>query len=380
MVALAGACALACGSAGKPAECPADGGADAGADAGFETAPHGAFPQATDAGGPVLTNPDIVTVTFPHYDQESTVQGYGAFVAGSDWLTTIGKDYGVGAGTASAVVLPSPAPATLGDGDVQQILKTRIGDHTLPAPGPDTVYVVYVPAGTAGTDFVGGPDCGAAEGHLLGGYHWESSLNGKPFPYAVVASCQGQSVADLELTASHEIAEAATDPFPNSAPAWGIVDPASPWRYDNSELADLCVLQTVTEQGYTLSRVWSNSAAAASHDPCVPVPADALPYFNASLSPATVQTVPADGIVTYTLTGWSLGPVPDWGLSVELSPYATFTPTTWIDRGTLNNGETATLTVVVPPGSPSGAYAGLLVYSRSQPAEAAYWLAAVQVQ
>ncbi|MHB8420547.1 MAG: hypothetical protein ACYDCL_20935 [Myxococcales bacterium] len=378
-IAAAGLTGFGCGSSPGPF-CGADGGPDGGADGGFHTAAHGAFPQATDAGGPVLVHPSLVTVTFPGYALQQQVQAYGTFVAGSDWLTAIGKDYGVGGGTSAQVVLPSAAPSSLTDGDVEQLLQARIADRTLPAPTAATLYLVYIPVGTNETDFAGYDDCGAAQGHIVGGYHWESTARGTPFAYAVVSSCQGQSLADLELAASHEIAEAATDPFPASNPAWGIADPKNPWRYDNSELADLCVLQTVTEQGNTLSRVWSNSAAAASLDPCQPVPAGALPYFNASLAPATLQTAPAGGTVTYQLTGWSLGPVPDWGLSVVLSPYATFAPATALDRGTLNNGETATLTVIIPPGAASGGQAGLLVYSELQAGESAYWLAAVQVQ
>jgi len=370
---------LGCGSSGTTT-CFTDGGVDAGADTGFHTAAHGAFPQATDAGGPVLVNPALVTVTFPGYALEQQVQTYDTFLAGSDWLATIGKDYGVGAGTATQVVLASAAPSSLTDDDVEQLLQARIGDQTLPSPTADTLYVVYIPVGTDETDFAGYDDCGAAQGHIVGGYHWESTAQGAPFAYAVVSSCQGQSLSDLELAASHEIAEGATDPFPASNPAWGIADPKNPWHYDNSELADLCVLQTTTEQGNTLSRIWSNSAAAASRDPCQPVPAGALPYFNASLTPTTLQTAPAGSAITYQLTGWSLGPVPDWGLSVVLSPYATFFPTTALDRGTLNNGETATLTIIIPPGASSGSQAGLLVYSELQADESAYWLAAVQVQ
>ncbi len=384
-LALAAGC-LACGQAPAPPPAPIDAGcesSDAGADAGpFATAAHAPFPQATDAGGPVLTAVQLVTVTFPGYAETSHVQGFGAWIAGSDWIATIGRDYGIGPGSQVAeAVLPAAAPAALSDGNIQQLLQANIASSVLPAPTANTLYVLYVPASTAATSFAGGPDCGAVMDHIVGGYHWEAkTAGGTAFPYAEIASCDGQAEADLDLTASHEIAEGLTDPFPSSNPSWGLTDPKSPWSYDNVELGDLCVLQAIAENGYTLSRIWSNSAAAAGTDPCVPRPANALPYFNASITPSAVATAAAATTLTYQLTGWSLGPVPDWGLSMLVSPYSTFVPATELDVDTLNNGRTATLTVIVPPGTPSGSVAAGRVLSQISSNETAYWPVAVQTK
>jgi hypothetical protein len=374
---------LACSQATAPLDAgcsvPDAGPSDAGP---FETAVHTPFPQATDAGGPVLTAPQLVTVTFPGYAEAAHVQGLGAWIASSDWISSIGKDYGVGPGSQVAeVVLPSAAPGTLSDQDIQQLLAGDIANSTLPAPTPNTLYVLYIPASTAATSFAGGPDCGAALGHIVGGYHWEAQPStGTPFPYAVIASCEGQAEADLDLSASHEIAEGLTDPFPSSNPSWGIWDTTSSWSYNNVELADLCVLQTITDNGYSLARVWSNSAAAAGADPCVPVAANALPYFNVSITPSGVATVAAATTLTYQLTGWSLAPVPDWGLSMLVSPYSTFTPATELSVDTLNNGGTATLTLIIPPGTPSGSTADVLVLSQLSSNETAYWPVAVNTK
>jgi hypothetical protein len=51
------------------------------------------------------------------------------------------------------------------------------------------------------------------------------------------------------------------------------------------EIADMCVLEpssfiTPPDVGFLVQRVWSNANAAASHDPCAPVPAGEV-YFNA---------------------------------------------------------------------------------------------------
>jgi hypothetical protein len=356
---------------------------DAGSDAGpFETAAHLPFPQATDAGGPVLAIPQLVTVTFPGDSAAAHAQAFGAWIAASDWIAAIGKDYGVGPGTQIAQpVLASAAPATLSDQAIQQLLSQSIADGALPAPTPNTLYVLYLPASTTATSFTGGPDCGAGLGHIIGGYHWEATTSGgTPFPYAVIPSCEGQDQADLELCASHEIAEGLTDPFPSSNPSWGIFDPSSSWSYDNVELADVCLLQSVTDNGYTLARVWSNSAAAAGTDPCVPLPANPLPYFNVSITPAAIPTVAAGTTLTYQLVGWSLAPVPDWGLSTQVGPYSTFAPSTQLNVDTMNNGGTATLTLIVPPGTPSGSVADVLVLSQLNSSETAYWPVAVKTK
>jgi hypothetical protein len=379
------AAGVACSQAAAPTDagCPPAAALDAGPDAGpFQTAAHEPFPQATDAGGPVLATPQLVTVTYPGYAGTTQVQGFGAWIASSDWITTIGKDYGVGPGSQIATpVLPAAAPATLSDQDIQQLLASSIAAGTLPAPTPNTLYVLYLPEGTAATSFTGGPNCGAALGHIVGGYHWEAATSaGTSFPYAVIPSCEGQDEADLELSASHEIAEGLTDPFPSTHPSWGIFEPTSPWSYNNVELADVCVLQSIADDGYTLARIWSNSAAAAGADPCVPLPADALPYFNVSITPTGVPTVAAGTTLTYQLTGWSLAPVPDWGLSMLVSPYSTFVPATELSVDTINNGSTATLTFIVPPGTPSGSVADVLVLSQLNANETAYWPVAVNTQ
>ncbi len=378
---------LACSQAAAPGDagCPPGSGIDAGstADAGpFETAPHDPFPQATDAGGPVLAAPQIVTVTYPNGSNTALAQAFGAWIASSDWMTSIGKDYGVGPGTQVATpVLTAPAPSTLSDQDIQQLLASSIAAGILPTPTPNTLYVLYLPSSTAATSFAGGPDCGAAQGHIVGGYHWEAQTSGgTSFPYAVIPSCEGQDDGDLELSASHEIAEGVTDPYPNTNPSWGIFDPASPWSYNNVELADVCILQSVGDDGYTLARIWSNSAAAAGTDPCVPLPANALPYFNVSITPTTVPTVSAGTTLTYQLTGWSLAPVPDWGLSMLVSPYSTFLPAYQLSADTINNGGTTTLTLIVPPGTPSGSVADVLILSQLSSNETAYWPVAVNTQ
>jgi hypothetical protein len=63
-----------------------------------------------------------------------------------------------------------------------------------------------------------------------------------------------------------------------------------------------------------------------------------------------------------------------------VSPYSTFTPATELSVDTLNNGGTATLTLIIPPGTPSGSTADVLVLSQLSSNETAYWPVAVNTK
>lgn len=82
--------------------------------------------------------------------------------------------------------------------------------------------------------------------------------------------------------ASHEIAEAATNPIFDPNEAWSSRGDA--WDLFGGEVGDRCQDDfmasppRVTEGGFVFQRSYSNKAAKAGHDPCVPAPAS--PYFN----------------------------------------------------------------------------------------------------
>jgi hypothetical protein len=129
-----------------------------------------------------------------------------------------------------------------------------------------------------------------------------------------VVNTNGQSVDAIAISASHELAEAATDPRPVHAPAFADFDANDRgWELlgestgasgsTGGEIADVCPF--VTQAGSTsglgvdapppngsygtisvpgidhpVQRVWSNRAAAGRHDPCVP--GGMRPYFNSA--------------------------------------------------------------------------------------------------
>jgi len=194
------------------------------------------------------------------------------------------------------------------------------------------------------------------------------------------------------VSASHEWAEAATDPYPEAKPAWeGLGDDDLGWELmvqGQDENGDLCEFDEDSYGSYgapafasMVQRQWSNASAAAGHAPCVPAPQN--PYFNVALLDAksvaakiTRQEFPwskatrgyaaavgqsvdvALGFVSdaatapFTITATELDPFDDSG-AFELPPEKR-TLTLSLDKTTGQNGEKAYLHVQVDKPSASG--------------------------
>ena len=338
---LLAACAfVACGSSsgGAPAEAK-DAGEDVAADvnvqpeAGRGEAEAGvaypAFtidaPQIEKNQGTVIEKPVLVTVTWPAQDgSASTWEAFGDAIGPSSYWAATTSQYGVGPATSGAgnhVRMTRPLPATLSYTDLQTFVATALQsagtdagvpdaatdagppDPAWPAPTVDasgnaqTIYALYIPASTTVTDpGTGTPFC--TEGGL--GYHDNVSVAGAPVAYAVTLECASQTTPDLEETAAHEAVEAATNPYPETT-ALGYVgfDPDHlAWDLYTGyadELADACQNWQTSyyqESGsfpYWAQRSWSNTAALAGHDPCVPAPSG--PYHGMTLLPSELQSV-----------------------------------------------------------------------------------------
>lgn len=296
LVFVAGLTAAACGSSSSSGDTTGSGD-DAGADAGTSfPADHPALPQVVTEGGPVLTAPKFVSITFPGDTLASQIDDFSSKIgAGAYWSATT-SEYGVGPGTSSAVHLTTaPTGSTISDDQIQQFLKDNIGT-TLPANDPNTLYALYYPDGIT-VELQGGVGCTD-----FGAYHGDVALGGGKFAaYAVMPRCPppfpGITTLDqLTASASHEYIEAATDPVATDKPAYGNADAqGGGWALagGGAEIGDMCAeLGDVFTKGsdvpYLVQRVWSNAAATASHDPCVPE--GASPYFNsAPVLPDTVQ-------------------------------------------------------------------------------------------
>ena len=337
----------------------------------FAEAPH-SEPVVTSNGGPVLAHPLLVTITYADDTNRATEEALGAFMVASSWLTTVGKEYGVGLGTSTNVELPQMAPGTIDDTGIQSLIASLITAGTAPDPVADggaqsagAAYMIYFPTTTGVT--VGGSTLCDISG---GGYHYESEVdaNGHSFVYAVVSPCPGLPAPPPEnivWAASHEFIESATDPYFLSAPGYVILDPSQAWSSIGGEVGDLCTYEFPqwSEGPYSfLQRVYSNASAAAGGDPCIPVPGT---FFGADVEPQTFVPLAAGASTTFEVKGWSTAQVGAWSIQTsQFAPQGTATVTAVLGSNTLANGQTTTLTVQMPAGTPSQTYVDVLVTSQ----------------
>ncbi|HTQ47398.1 MAG TPA: hypothetical protein VMI75_31795 [Polyangiaceae bacterium] len=363
-----------------------DGGHDAGMEAGHTpSSMYPAFPVDTPTvvnnGGKVLSAPNIVTVTWSSDTQAATWNAFDDSIGPTTYWKAINSEYGVGAatgGSANHVSITTTAPTTMSDADLDTLVSTNVGNGTWPANTPNTIYAVYMPPGAALT-FGGQNACQAG----VGGYHEESQAG--DYVYAIMPQCQGFQAADIELSASHELNEAATDPHPNTTTAYaGFDQDHLAWEFFQSfqdELGDACELypwsaytDSETNFSYAVQRQWSNAAAQAGHDPCVP--AAAGPFYDVTAFPSEQTTINVNisslglGVGTVTSKGYKgtlnqpltfhLGAYSDapttgmWNITTNFdlqlqdqngNAVTNGTATVTLDKTSVINGDTITVTV-----------------------------------
>ena len=268
-------------------------------------------PQVTDYGGPELTTPKVQPIFFPGFDYPTQLTDFNAKLGTSSYWAAL-AEYKIGpivSATPIALTSGQIQPADIGnisDAYIQSWLKSRF-DGTHPefgtTPDSNTIYALYYPpatvitlgggggGGDAGTD--GGGGFGGSKSCTgFGGYHGDVAINGQDIPYAVLPECPTfgsyTGVNVVTTTTSHELSEAVTDPYGNiSGPAYITVDDNHlVWSsfLGGGEIGDMCAqfassFYKPTDFNYLVQRNWSNKAAKAGHDPCVP--SDGSVYFNA---------------------------------------------------------------------------------------------------
>ncbi len=323
-----------------------DGGGSDGGDPSFKPAPHEALPPVPFAGGHVLKNIQLVSVTFDGFPQESLMKTFGDWIVKSSWYTTVGTEYGVAAGTHQLVHLAEAGPAQISSTQIGDLIAARIASQALPAPTPETLYLMYFPPNTV---VDGSTECTQHHGTYSNAYHWLQPYNGSMFAFAVVPSCAEIKLSTLELGAAHEIIEAATDPFVD---AWAR-GPTDPWYTLGSEIADNCSVPYVSE-GHTVTRVWSNAALASGNaDPCIPH----APYFAVDAVPSHATVAPG-ATAMFTLTGWSTAAVPDFyvfiGAGYDIGFDEGSAPKSTLDIAKLNNAKVGHATLTAPANAKPG--------------------------
>jgi hypothetical protein len=385
------------------------------------------FPQVVDQGGPILTAPQIVTVTFPGDSMESQLQSFGESLQSSAWWSTVTATYCegsggkcIGQGTAKSVVFGSAPAASYTDSEgggpssLRQWLASSISSGALPtpetgsafegnAPVSSSIYVLYFPATTTVMldDLTSCLD--------FDGYHGSVVVGSQEVPYAVVTECSGPNAGNMPpittlqnttITASHEIIESTTDPSSqNIAYYLAFTDANLAWTdvQGGGEVADLCIDPFLLDQdetaegAYTVQRIWSNAHAAAGLDPCNPIPSQEV-YFNAAPE-QSYYVLDVGSSVTIPVTAFSSGKRSNWTMTAQdwsdlASPNAPSYLGISIQGGmaagegesiSVNNGQVVNVTVTLekdPSSLPSTRADGSIITfsgSPSSPTAAHFW-------
>jgi hypothetical protein len=276
------------------------------------------FPQVANAGGHVMTAPKIYPVIFASDDATTPgqIEDFVSKLGATQYWKAAVSEYGVGAATGENPIVLTAAdnpPATFDDSQIQAWLagKLNANDPAFGTPDDNAIYALFYPAGVTITLGGGGPppgdggagDAGGGFGGgaqtsctAFGGYHdniqLDAAHNTMNVAYAVIPRCSNlpgfTTIEATTSTASHEFAEAATDPYPSTDPAYATVD--SNHRYwsrllGGGEVGDMCAqnpgsFTTFSELNYVVQRIWSNATVKTGGDPCLPVPTTEV-YFNA---------------------------------------------------------------------------------------------------
>lgn len=351
-------------------------GGSAGAGGSAVTVPSRA-PVLPTGGGPILDAPRLVAVLHAGHPDAAALTSFTQWVAGSRWLLAVGGEYGVKTPTfTTAVTVADTPPMQIEDGDVAAFLTAKIASGAVPAPDASgqTVYVVFYPPGVT-VNHEGMIGCKTTFSHH-GGVMGPSGR----FAYVAVPSCssafEGRSaLASTQVFASRALVGALTDPFPLDAPAYQLGDARSPWTSLGSEVSDLCPWDLHDEDGWVVSRIWSNAAAARDREPCRPAPDDEV--FSVETEPATTRTGKRGETLTWTLRGFTTTPRADWTIAIVPSNGNVFVQTL-LDQSTMNAGLTATVSLTIPKDVAADSYTSFLVAS-SDGARTHYWPAAVVI-
>jgi hypothetical protein len=273
--------------------------------------------------------PTFVSITFAGDSIADDLDDFVASLGCTDHWRQIASDYGVGQAVATKPIhLAEQAPAQIDDTEIASWLENEIAtDARFPKPDGSTIYAVFYPETTTVTLF-GGTSCQSFDG-----YHYSFAGPKGNVPYAVMPRCpQGQftTIETVTIAASHELIEATTDPFPDALPGYELTDGdhLAFGSVTGAEVGDMCeVLRTsyYQPQGYPffVQRSWSNRAAAAGTDPCVPA-FDPSSYFYAA--PVMLDTISVPAYQTTTM-GVKIGV--GQKATIDVAMIASGNPGTW---------------------------------------------------
>lgn len=394
--------------------------AEGGPDAPYEhiyPAPHALLPLVDlriPERAKVQAHQKVVTLAFEGDPVKASMEAFTDVVGASDWWAQTTHEYCTGVTADDCVgpttvikhvTLSGPPPTYLSPTGVEDFLQKQIASGAVPPPDDDVVYMFLFPASvklgepgfescvafdgyhglmkvlgpTSPPDAGGGDessDPDAEAGAAPSGDAGDAGASGTftKAAYAVQAQCSGGE-AEATVGVAHELIEAATDPdgfgFNATDTAWS--------TFFYPEVGDLCVYEPTQTigAGFAVQSGWSNVAARAGKNPCVPnVPGDV--YFNAAPAVSRVSLKVGES-TTVAVMPFSTAPTPDWRLdaldvSTVFGDPAALQLT--LGRTTVHNGLPVTLTVKLlraPDPLPTGQRAAVLALSSTLGKSQRYW-------
>ena len=233
-------------------------------------------------GGPVLGNVKVYTIFWsaavdtsiqkmivPFYQALATssyldqLSEYQTHVPAVDGRAGSGQSIGRGSYAGTITIAPKNTSASLTQSDIEKELDYQIDQGTMPAPDANTLFMIHFPSATTLTISFGVSCQVWFADHEV----YQSAKHG-PIAYAMMP-CENTAEAFSSLTtaASHEFAEAVTDPFCPLANQ-PVAYPAGWIAADQNEIGDLCAWQeaklTSGTTVYTVQQEWSNAQGACA--------------------------------------------------------------------------------------------------------------------
>ena len=392
-------------------------GADSGPDVSFVTAAHAPYPQVPNNGGPTMSHPQVVLITFSDDPSRAVLEDATRWLVGSSWVATVGAEYGIASASAIMNELGTTAPTTvLSDGDVAAMIAQGIQDQTIFSPtGGDysnEVYMVAFPANSAEA----GSRCTNANG-----WHNDALLSvalpdagpvRSVMSFAVVLDCAvsaGGRYTDVEyeeMAISHEFIETATDPQPNALaganarPGYVIEIPpvgaVSAWAFGWRRESPTCAHSSREDSSRTASwrrgfgrtrprwrtRVQTR-ACRAFRARSITTPWSHRPTRKRSTPTRPPAMLAAPQVVAFDLVGFSSAPIGVWERARSHSDRSRSIqpPVTAISPASLGNGGAGQLRVTVPAGTYSpGEYGVVLLVSDQTATDDHVWIGAVYAE
>lgn len=218
-------------------------------------------PNFTYAGGPVISRPNVRMILWegstplsPHVKELPTF--YRSLLRSNYFERLkpyqIGRTPYRGGSLLKTKILraPSSIKNEMTEHDFQLELARQIESGALPKPRANEIWSIHVPMGLDITLAGNRVDGGVDAFHVCQDY-WAvhngfrlKDTRKTPVIYTLIPECPGREGKALGLdfftvSASHELTEAMTDPFPETEPAWVGPD-ATGYVHFPSEISDVC--------------------------------------------------------------------------------------------------------------------------------------------